>query len=124
MQPSKSISLASASCAKRLQHVAVAFEAFRRVNKPGQRIPRGLRAQVVAALGVGVSATSLQRACKLSWSQLTRWKSEARVDGELSTRQQPQVLSVVEADAPGACADAEVELRVGSWRICLSRASD
>jgi hypothetical protein len=109
--------------AKRLQHLAAAFAAFRRVNPRGRRIPAGLRRQVVAALDAGVSTSALAEACGVSWSQATRWKSAAHAGGVVAAA--PQVLSVVETGAP-AClsSDGDIELRVGAWRININRVSD
>ena len=109
--------------AKRLQHLAAAFAAFRRVNPRGRRIPMGLRRQVVAALEAGVSTSALAEACGVSWSQATRWRSVAHASGVETAA--PQVLSVVDTGAP-ACvsSDGDIELRVGSWRISVSRVTD
>ena len=65
---------------------------------------------------------AIERRCKLSWSQLTRWRAAARVNEKAPAAPAPaQVLSVVDAPLAG---DGGVELRVGPWRICLSRASE
>jgi hypothetical protein len=109
----------SASRAKHLEHLASAFAEYRRVSKPGQRVPRGLRARVAAALDVGVSGSAIQKACKLSWSQVTRWRSAARTNGTLAASAPTQVLSVVDTDAA-----AHVALHVGPWRINICRAAE
>ena len=108
---------------KRLQHLAAAFAAFRRVNPRGRRIPAGLRRQVVAALDAGVSKSDLTEACGVSWSQATRWRSATHANDVVTPA--PQVLSVVDTGAP-AClsADGDLELRVGGWRIGVSRVTD
>lgn len=114
--------LSNAAYTDRLHHLAAAFAAFRRANKPGRRIPLGLRTQVVAALNAGVSANAIEKACGLSWSQVTRWRSAARADGALAVAPHADVLSVVDGAASSPTPD--VELRVGSWRISLSRMAD
>ena len=124
MRRSEPQSFSNAAYANRLHHLAAAFAAFRRANKPGRRIPSGLRAQVVAALNAGVSATAIEKACRLSWSQVTRWRSAALADGTLSVRPQADVLSVVDDAARSPSSDTDVELRVGPWRISLSRVAD
>jgi hypothetical protein len=100
----------NASHAKRLQHLAAAFAAFRCVNPRGRRIPMGLRRQVVTALDAGVSTSALADACGVSWSQATRWRSVAHASGVETAA--PQVLSVVDTGAPGCVSsDGEIELR-------------
>jgi transposase-like protein len=117
-------SLPKMACAARLQHLAAAFAAFRRVNQPGRRIPLGLRLQVVAALDAGVSLSAIQKACRVSWSQVHRWRSAAHAGGTGAPA--PQVLSVVDAGVPARASSGEegVELRVGSWRISVNRVAD
>jgi hypothetical protein len=123
MRLSEPPSLSNASRSKRLAHLAAAFAAFRRVNEPGRRIPLGLRRQVVAALDAGVSASAIRKACGVSWSQATRWRSAAHAGGEVAAA--PQVLSVVDRGAPvSASSDGGVELRVGAWRISVNRVGE
>jgi hypothetical protein len=122
MRMSERRSSKSVAFAERLQVLAAAFAEFRKVNKRGRRIPTGLRAQVVAALRAGVSASAIERACGVSWSQLTYWRSAAASGGQPSAAPEAQVLSVVDAGAPGRSpVGGGVELRVGPWRISLSR---
>jgi len=115
-------SIFSATRARRLEHLAAAFAEYRRASTPGRWIPRGLRAQVLAALNAGVSASAIQRVCKLSWTQITRWRSAAGAVGTLATPQQAQVLSVVDTVPVPSLADTGVEMRVGPWRISINRA--
>lgn len=111
--------------ARRLQRLAAAFAAFRRVNRPGRRIPLGLRRQVVAALDAGVSVGAITRACGVAWSQATRWRLVEHAGRVTAAAPEAQVLSVVEASGPApASSDEGVELRVGSWRIRVSRVAD
>ncbi len=123
MRQSKPQTLPKASRAKRLAPLAAAFAAFRRVSKPGRRIPLGLRTQVIAALDAGVPASAIQKSCGVSWSQTTRWRSAVHAGDEVAAA--PQVLSVVDRDAPASSSsDGGVELRVGAWRISVNRVSD
>jgi len=109
---------------ERVTQLATAFAAFRRAHGPGRRIPLALRKQSVAVLDAGVSAGALGKACGVSWTQARYWRTAARAGAPVMAA--PQVLSVVDhqaTPAPSSSAD-EVELRVGCWRISLSRASD
>jgi hypothetical protein len=122
MRRPKPQTLSNAST-KRLAPLTAAFAAFRRVSKPGRRIPLGLRMQVVAALDAGVSTSAIQKSCGVSWGQATRWRLAAHAGGEVAAA--PQVLSVVDRGAPASsCSDSGVELRVGAWRISVNRVSD
>jgi hypothetical protein len=122
MRRSKPQTLSNAST-KRLAPLTAAFAAFRRVSKPGRRIPLGLRMQVVAALDAGVPASAIQKSCGVSWGQATRWRLAAHPGGEVAAA--PQVLSVVDRGAPvSSSSDGGVELRVGAWRISVNRGND
>ena len=104
---------------KLLQNLADAFKAFRRVNRPGSWIPIDLRNQVVAALNAGVPSGALERACKVTRAQLSYWRAAAGAAPE------PRVLSVVDDSRPArSSSETSIELRVGDWRINLSRATD
>jgi hypothetical protein len=123
MRQSKPQTLSRASRTQRLAPLAAAFAAFRRVNKPGRRIPLGLRRQVVAALDAGESLSAIQKACGVSWSQATRWRLAAQAGAEVG--EAPQVLSVVDRGAlVSSPSDGGVELRVGAWRISVNRVDD
>ena len=109
---------------ERIAQVVAAFAAFRRVHGPRRRIPLALRKQFVATLDAGVSASALGKACGVSWTQTRYWKSTAKGIAPMTA---PQVLSVVDRQttpAPSSSADKGVELRVGCWRISLSRSVD
>jgi len=108
--------------AKCLEQLEAAFMEFRRTHEPGRRIPAALRAQVVRALDEGVAERRLRLACRVSWNQLRRWRSTQ------STRRAPvptpraRVLSVVDPDPRElAHTDGNIEIKVGPWRMCLSR---
>jgi hypothetical protein len=110
---------------ERVTQVVAAFAAFRRVHGPRRRIPLALRKQFVAALDAGVSASALGKACGVSWTQTRYWKSTAK--GAAPMTAAPQVLSVVDRQttpAASSSADKGIELRVGCWRISLSRSAD
>ena len=112
-------SISTATDTKWLEHLAAAFAAFRRVNNPGCWIPSALRNEVVAALNAGMPAGAIARACKVSRSQLQYWRVAA------GAMPQPRVLSVVDGSGPAhSSSDTSIELRVGTWRINLSRDTD
>lgn len=48
----------------RLERLRAAFEAYRGAS-PGRRIPQALRAQAVAAVAAGASASAVREACRL-----------------------------------------------------------
>jgi transposase-like protein len=110
---------------KRLERLSAAFEAHRRAS-PGRRIPHGLRSQAVAAVAAGASISAVLQACRLSWSQLTRWRQAAESDVRTappSPAEAPvRVLSVVDAaqSVSGDLGD-EIELRIGAWHVSLRR---
>lgn len=112
-------SISTAIDSKWLEQLAAAFAAFRRVNRPGCWIPIGLRNQVVAALNAGMPADAIGRACKVSRAQLNYWRAAAEA------MPQPRVLSVVDGSGPAPSSpEMSIELRVGAWRISLSRVTD
>ena len=112
-------SAATAVYGKLVDNLAAAFAAFRRVNKPGSWIPSSLRNQVVAALNAGVSIGAIERACKVSRTQLSYWRAAA------DAVPQPRVLSVVDGSGPThSSAETSIELHVGAWRISVERATD
>jgi hypothetical protein len=111
---------------KRLERLSAALEAHRRAS-PGGRIPHGLRSQAVAAVAAGASTSAVQQACRLSWSQLTRWRQAAQSDIRTVPPSAPvqapvRVLSVVDA-APSGSGELgdEIELRIGPWQVSLRR---
>jgi hypothetical protein len=119
-----------AAYAARLRPLAVAFAAFRRGNPGRRRVPAGLRGQVVAALNAGVPAGTIERACGLSGSQVTRWRAAAARSAPpappaLASVASAQVLSVVDTGARSSVElDPGIEIRVGSWCVRLSRSAD
>jgi len=116
----------TAAHAKRLEQLAAAVDAYR-TGHPRRRLSRGLRAQVVAALEAGAPVGAVREACKVSGSQITRWRQAAARSGDASRSsaaafESPRVLSVVDAapreDTP---LDSEIELRIGGWHVSLRR---
>jgi hypothetical protein len=110
--------------AERLRRLGAAFAEYRRVHGAGRWIPQGLRAQVLAAHEAGISANAIRRACKLSSTQLARWRASTRVH-EAATPPVAtvgaRVLSVVEARPAASAAEPPLQLQVGAWRVCISR---
>lgn len=116
----------TASHAKRLQQLAAAVDAYRGGHRR-RRLSGALRAQAVATIDAGAPVHAVREACKVSASQLTRWRQDAaRSAGEAARSStavaSPRVLSVVEADArETAPLDSEIELRIGGWHVSLRR---
>jgi hypothetical protein len=113
--------------ANRLEQLAAAIHTHR-VDKPRQRLPQSLRAEVVAVLNAGATVRSVREACKLSGSQITRWRqAAARSDEDVTTSSAaevvpPRVLSVVDGGAhENSLPDGEIELRIGGWCLSLRR---
>lgn len=100
------------------------FAAFRRDNPRHARVPRGLRAAVMAAISKGVTPTRLRRACGVSTSQLDRWRA-ASVEGH-----EPRVFSVVGGPSPrtsdviGWQQYDALELRLGPWSVRVQLAEE
>lgn len=114
---------------KRLEQLAAAIDAYRGTN-PRRRLSDALRAQVVAAIDAGATARAVGEACKLSGSQISRWRQDAarRGDDAASSRPPasaaPRVLSVVDnAARQDSSLDDEIELRIGGWHVSLRRAA-
>jgi hypothetical protein len=115
-------SLPKDAYAKRLDAAAAAIAAFRRAH-PGQPFPSKLREEVVAAVEAGVAVGVAAKACGLSTTQVRLWRSKAEGSPRASgSSPSARVLSVVDApsERPGLV-DEEVEIRVGAWRVHLSR---
>jgi hypothetical protein len=117
----------TAAQAKRLEQLAAAIAAHRG-GRPRRRLSHGLRAQVVAALDTGVTVRAVSDACKLSKSQITRWRQAPARSGEGAAPssapafESPRVLSVVDTvGREDALLDSEIELRIGSWHVSLRR---
>ncbi len=102
------------------------FATFRRESPRHARVPRELRAAVVAAIGHGVPPARLRAACGVSTSQLDRWRtastSGASFGGEL---QRARVFSVTgdpsprPVDAGGWPPHDGLELRLGPWSVSV-----
>jgi transposase-like protein len=113
---------------ERLEQLAAAIDAYRG-NKPRRRLSPGLRAQVVTAIDAGATVRAVREACKLSATQIGRWRQAAALSGDDAVSSSatavvsPRVLSVVDRDnhAEGSQSDDEIELRIGGWHISLRR---
>ncbi len=131
MRRSEPPPLSIAARKKRLSHLVAAFAGFRRKNPPGRRIPRELQVQVVAALNAGVTKSAIARTCGLSWAQVNRWRAAVTGDAPSSppasapVMVSPRVLSVVDANVRQPVAQGtDVEVRIGPWRLSISRTVD
>lgn len=116
----------TAAHAKRVHQLAAAVDAYR-AGHPRRRLSRGLRAQVVAAIEAGAPVGAVREACKVSASQITRWRQAAALSGDASrssaaASESPRVLSVVDAATrEDTLPDSEIELRIGGWHVSLRR---
>ena len=116
----------TAAHAKRREQLAAAVDAYR-AGHPRRRLSCGLRAQVVAAIEAGAPVRAVREACKVSGTQINRWRQAAARSGDASASStaasaSPRVLSVVDA-APrqDALLESEIELRIGGWHVSLRR---
>lgn len=114
---------------KRLEQLAAAIDAYRGTNRR-RRLSHALRAQVVAAIDAGATARAVGEACKLSGSQISRWRQDAARSGDDAPSSpqasvSPRVLSVVDKAArqDSSSFDDEIELRIGGWHVSLRRAA-
>jgi len=117
----------SAAQTKRLEQLVVAVDTHRG-GSPRRWLSQGLRAQVVAAIDAGVTVRAVSEACKLSKSQIARWRQAAATSGEgaapssAATSASPRVRSVVDRVTPQDMQlDGEIELRIGGWHVSLRR---
>ena len=111
-----------------IANLAARFAAFRRTHRRFARIPRDLRAEVVAALRQGTSPSRLCTTCRVSTSQLALWRRAAGAGAPSAAGGSgARIFSVVEAApalAPGsmgvvsAASDA-LELRLGPWSVSV-----
>lgn len=115
--------------AKRLEQLAAAIDAYRG-TEPRRRLSHALRAQVVAAIEAGATARAVGEACKLSGSQISRWRQDAARSGDAAAplsapaSVSPRVLSVVDKAArEDSPLDDAIELRIGGWHLSLRRAA-
>lgn len=119
----------SPALAKRLEQLAAAIDAHRG-SEPRRRLSPALRARVTAAVDAGATVRAVGEACKLSKSQITRWRQAAAGSGDDATFSSapapvsPRVLSVVDRDARETTVlEDEIELRIGGWFVSLRRAA-
>ena len=112
---------------KLLEQLAAAVDAHRG-GRPRRWLSHGLRAQVVAAIDAGVTVRAVSEACKLSGSQIMRWRQAAAGSGgdaapsSAPASASPRVLSVVDRVTPqDTLLDGEIELRIGGWHVSLRR---
>jgi transposase-like protein len=121
---------ARAALAERIEQLAAAVDAYRS-DQPRRRLSHALRVQVVAAVDAGATVRAVSAACKLSKSQITRWRQTAAHSGKRAlpssapVMESPRVLSVVDSKAVKAPRlDGEIELRIGGWLVSLHRVAD
>ena len=121
---------APAAQAERLEQLAATVDAYRG-GQPRRRLSHGLRARVVAVVDAGATVRAVGEACKLSKSQITRWRQAAAASGKgavlpsAPALESPRVLSVVDSKAGEApLLDSEIELRIGGWHVSLRRVAD
>jgi hypothetical protein len=123
----------TAAHAKHIEQLAAAVDAHRD-GKPGRRLPRELRAQVVAVIEAGAPVGAVREACRLSGSQITRWRqvaagscsagaaASAAAPSSTAASASPRVLSVVDRGTPqDTPLDGDIELRIGGWHVSLRR---
>jgi transposase-like protein len=117
----------SAAQAQRLEQLAAAVDAHCGGRKR-RRLTDDLRAQVVAAIDAGITVRAVSEACKLSASQITRWRQAAAdsardaAPSSPAASASPRVLSVVDRVTPqDTLLDGEIELRIGGWHVSLRR---
>lgn len=115
--------------AERLEQLAAAIAAYRG-TQPRRWLSPALRAQVVAAIDAGATVRAVCASCKLSESQVTRWRQAAAPSGDDASPASapafvsPRVLSVVDkATRVDSQLDDEIELRIGGWHVSLRRAA-
>lgn len=114
---------------ERLEQLAAAIAAYRG-TQPRRWLSPALRAQVVAAIDAGATVRAVCAACKLSGSQVTRWRQAAAPSGDDAGPANPpafvspRVLSVVDkVTREVSQLDDEIELRIGGWHVSLRRAA-
>jgi hypothetical protein len=123
----------TAALSKLIEDLAAAIAVHRQGN-PRRWLSPALRAQVVAAIEAGVTVRAVREACKVSASQIARWRAAAhsgrdaahsRRDAALSSTvvpASPRVLSVVDGGTrDDSRLDSEIELRIGGWHVSLRR---
>jgi transposase-like protein len=118
----------SAAHVNRLEQLVAAVDAYRGgKDKPRRRLSTELRARVVAVIDAGASVSAVAEACKVSESQITRWRAAARSGEDAAASSvpalvSPRVLSVVDGGTrEQPLQDGEIELRIGGWHVSLRR---
>jgi len=110
-----------------VEGLAERFASFRGRSRRFARVPRDLRAAVVAALRQGVSPGRVRRACGISTSQLELWRrapdAGASAGGE---HRDARVFAVVDSAPPRpsprhppSTASGALELRIGPWAVSV-----
>lgn len=101
------------------------FAEFRDKHPGGVRIPRELRAAVMAAVEQGAGMGELLRVCKLSWSQVRSWQRSGREASAEQVEESVRIFSVEDETrvSGGVAADSgqgqELELRLGPWSVSV-----
>jgi len=105
--------------AKRLKQLGATVDAYR-AGHPRRRLSPGLRAQALAALDAGAPVWAVREACKVSATQIARWRqAAARSGGDASPSRAAvpasvRVLSGVDTDSrENPLLDSDIELRIG-----------
>jgi hypothetical protein len=106
----------------RLDELSARFGAFRKSRKPGTRIPRELREDVLAALREGLPPSRVYAACRLTGTQVSTWRSRSTASGSEDPVPPPRVLSVVHECQEAGDRGMQMDVRIGPWRFCLTRA--
>jgi hypothetical protein len=101
------------------------FAMFREEHPSGTRIPPELREAVVSAVARGAALGPIERACRISRSQIIAWRAGGPFrSGEKSTEDPPaRIFSVVDevlgaASPPStSTVEQELEFRLGPWSV-------
>jgi hypothetical protein len=118
--------LRSGDVSLRVVELGRRFARFRAEYPKGTRIPAELRAAVVDALAQGAASGEVERACRVTWSQVKAWQALAGRESVAAAvaEKAVRVFSVVDegpADGSPAVAGAEqeLELRLGPWSVSV-----
>ena len=101
------------------------FAKFRRTHELRTRIPDRLRRGALAALQKGTTESEVRRACGVTSKQLAQWqKSQRGCEPQHSLENlEPRIFPVFDTAAglspAGDAEQQELELRLGSWSICV-----
>lgn len=111
-----------------LADLSARFARFRQEHLRGARVPRDLRAAVLAALRDGVSAGELYRACGITWGQVAAWKVASAAPPRQAAEPEGPAARVFEViDEPRhevTSAGYDLEVRVGPWSLKVRLADD